>query len=60
MIRTIDGQGWFCCPVCGKKLFPVAPGAVCRGLWAKCRGRRPDGRKCAWEGEVRIGQGRPA
>lgn len=54
MIRTINGQTWFCCPVCGKKLFPVLEGAVCRGIVAKCRGKLSTGEKCTWEGEIKI------
>lgn len=54
MIKKINGQEWFCCPVCGKKLHPVVPGAVCRGLLAKCRGKLPDGSKCTWTGEIKI------
>lgn len=54
MVKTIDGKNWFCCPVCGKKLFILYPGAVCRGVQAKCRGKLPSGGKCTWEGEVKI------
>lgn len=52
MIRNIDGQIWFCCPECGKKLHPVAPGA--RGVFVKCPGRYPDGQRCNWAGEIRC------
>lgn len=51
MIRVIDGVTWFCCPVCGKKLHPVERGA--RGVFAACRGKLPDGSRCAWRGEVK-------
>lgn len=50
MIKEIDGQAWFCCPKCGKKLHPVKRGA--RGALTRCRGKAPDGRKCDWSGEV--------
>lgn len=50
MIKEIDGQTWFCCPECGKKLHPVKRGA--RGVLTRCRGKLPDGRKCDWSGEV--------
>lgn len=50
MIKEIDGQTWFCCPGCGKKLHPVKRGA--RGVLTRCRGKLPDGRKCDWSGEV--------
>ena len=50
MIKEIDGQTWFCCPGCGKKLHPVKRGAG--GVLTRCRGKLPDGRKCDWSGEV--------
>lgn len=53
MIKEIDGQTWFCCPGCGKKLHPVKRGA--RGVLTRCRGKLPDGRKCDWSGEVLWG-----
>ena len=49
MIKEIDGQAWFCCPECGKKLHPVKRGA--RGVLTRCRGKLPDGRTCDWSGE---------
>ena len=52
MIREIDGQTWFCCPECGKKLHVVKRGA--RGVFVWCRGRRPDGSRCTWRGEIRC------
>lgn len=52
MIKSINGRTWFCCPACGKKLHPVAPGA--RGVWTKCRGKLPSGERCGWTGEVRA------
>lgn len=54
IIKDINGQKWYCCPVCGKKLFHVNDGAVCRGVSVKCRGKFPDGSKCTWSGEIRI------
>lgn len=52
MIREIDGQTWFCCPECGKKLHVVARGA--RGVFVWCRGRRADGSRCTWRGEIQY------
>nr|DAI30389.1 MAG TPA: cysteine-rich protein [Caudoviricetes sp.] len=49
-LRYIDGRVWFCCPKCGKKLHPVAPGA--RGVFAKCGGRTQTGARCTWSGEI--------
>lgn len=49
MIKQINGRLWFCCPVCGKKLHPLAPGAICSGVFTQCR-------KCKWEGPMEIKQ----
>lgn len=38
------------CPHCGYKMpFRVMPGAVCHGIWVKCKGR-----KCGKEFEILI------
>ena len=26
MLKEINGKVWFCCPQCGKKIHPAAPG----------------------------------
>ena len=54
MIKEFDGQWWYCCPRCGKKLHPLQAGAVCRGVLARCRGIRRDGSRCGWAGEITI------
>ena len=54
MVREIDGRRWWCCPVCGKKLLQVNPGASCRGVQIRCRGRKPDGTPCRKEMEIII------
>ena len=41
MLKEINGKVWFCCPQCGKKIHPVAPGA------------RADGKRCNWRGECK-------
>lgn len=51
MIRDINGKTWFCCPVCGQKIHPVKPGA--QGVFAMCKGKKPDGGRCDWAGEIR-------
>ena len=51
MIKQINGQPWFCCPRCGKKIHPVKPGA--QGVFAMCKGKKPDGGRCNWAGEIR-------
>lgn len=30
-------NGWYCCPYCGKKLFPVEPDTTAHNLPHKCR-----------------------
>lgn len=50
MIKEFDGQAWFCCPNCGKKIHPVKPGA--RGVFAVCKQKRADGSRCNWAGEI--------
>lgn len=54
MVKRYDGELWYCCPRCGKKLFIVLPDAVCRGVFLKCKGVRKDGNKCGWSGEMII------
>lgn len=54
MTKKIQGKLWYCCPKCGKKLFPLQPGAVCRGVMTTCRGRFPDGTPCRWSGEIVV------
>lgn len=49
MLKEINGKVWFCCPQCGKKFHPVAPGA--RGVFVICKQRRADGTRCNWRGE---------
>lgn len=49
MIREVDGRWWFCRPRCGKKLYPLQAGAVCRGVLAQCRERG-----CDWAGEIVV------
>lgn len=50
MIKTINGQTWFCCPECGKKIHPVKPGAC--GVLVKCTGKN-NGKRCDWYGEIK-------
>jgi len=52
MVKEIDGQMWFCCPACGKKIHPVLPGA--RGVIAVCKQKRADGTRCNWTGEIKY------
>lgn len=52
MIKTINGKTWFCCPQCGKKIHPVKPGA--QGVLVACKGKRPDGTRCNWAGEIKY------
>lgn len=48
MIRIIRGTDWFCCPYCGKALFPVNSDAHARGLVLRCKA-------CKHDVEVNIG-----
>lgn len=50
MVKVIDGQTWFCCPKCGKKIHPVKVGA--QGVFAVCKQKRKDGSRCNWAGEI--------
>nr|DAE36987.1 MAG TPA: cysteine-rich protein [Bacteriophage sp.]DAH34608.1 MAG TPA: cysteine-rich protein [Bacteriophage sp.] len=50
MIKTINGQTWFCCPKCGKKIHPIKPGAC--GVLVKCTGKN-NGKRCDWYGEIK-------
>lgn len=50
MIKTINGETWFCCPNCGQKIHPIKPGA--RGVMVSCKGKK-DGAKCTWHGEIK-------
>lgn len=50
MVKEINGQTWFCCPKCGKKIHPVKPGAC--GVFAICKQKRKDGSRCNWSGEI--------
>lgn len=52
MVKESNGKTWFCCPKCGKKIHPVAPGAC--GVFVVCRQRRKDGKRCGWSGEIRY------
>lgn len=52
MLKIINGKTWFCCPKCGKKIHPVDPGA--RGVLVVCKGKRPDGTRCNWAGEIKY------
>ena len=54
MIKQIDGHDWFCCPVCGKKIHPVLPGAY--GVLVKCSGRTREGQRCSWSGEIKYNE----
>lgn len=53
MIKEINGETWFCCPNCGKKIHPVKHGA--RGVYVVCKQKRQDGTRCNWSGEIKYG-----
>lgn len=47
MVKSINGVLWYCCPVCGQKLFKVGKNAQCSGIYLLCK-------KCKWNGEIII------
>ena len=47
VVKLVNGQLWYCCPVCGQKLHKLAPDAVCNGVTTFCR-------RCKWEGVMNI------
>lgn len=42
MIKEIHGRQWYCCPFCGKALFPVAPDTKIRNLHFRCKACKHD------------------
>lgn len=46
-LKKIGDYEWFCCPVCGKKLHRIEPGAVCHGVTTFCK-------QCKWTGFIDI------
>lgn len=50
MVKSVNGQLWYCCPVCGQKLHKLSPDAVCNGVTTFCK-------KCKWEGVMVVKKG---
>ena len=50
MVKSVNGQLWYCCPVCGQKLHKLSPDAVCNGVTTFCR-------RCKWEGVMVVKKG---
>lgn len=42
MIREIKGQRWYCCPYCGKALFPVYGDTKIEHLKYRCKACKHD------------------
>ncbi len=42
MIKTIRGQAWYCCPHCGKALFPVYRDTKIEHLKYRCKACKHD------------------
>lgn len=42
MIREIKGQKWYCCPYCGKALFPVHDNTKIENLPFRCKACKHD------------------
>lgn len=47
MVKTINGNLWFCCPRCGNKLHPVEQDAICHGIITECV-------RCKWRGPMEV------
>lgn len=42
MIRSIGGRKWYCCPNCGKALFPLREDTRVSGLVLRCKACKHD------------------
>ena len=42
MLKTINGHSWYCCPHCGKALFPVQPDTKIQNLQFRCKACKHD------------------
>lgn len=42
MIKTIHNRPWYCCPHCGKALFPVRGDTLVRNLPFRCKACKHD------------------
>ncbi len=42
VIKKINGRDWFCCPHCGKALFPVSPETRAEHLALRCKACKHD------------------
>lgn len=40
MVKEVNGEFWYFCPFCDKKLFPVESDTTAHNLPQKCRGCR--------------------
>ena len=42
MIKTIHSQRWYCCPHCGKALFPLKDNTKIENLTYRCKACKND------------------
>ncbi len=42
MIKIVKGQTWYCCPHCGKALFPVRTDTAIKNLQFRCKACKHD------------------
>lgn len=42
MIKNIKGKDWYCCPHCGKALFPVRPDTKVQNMPFRCKACKND------------------
>nr|DAL53653.1 MAG TPA_asm: hypothetical protein [Caudoviricetes sp.]DAP24363.1 MAG TPA: hypothetical protein [Caudoviricetes sp.]DAV93428.1 MAG TPA: hypothetical protein [Caudoviricetes sp.]DAZ31307.1 MAG TPA: hypothetical protein [Caudoviricetes sp.] len=42
MIKEINGKTWYCCPYCGKALFPVRPDTKVEHMPFRCKACKHD------------------
>lgn len=40
--RGMIKDGWYCCPYCGKKLFPVGPDSKAANIPYRCKACKHD------------------
>ena len=42
MFRIIDGKTWYCCPYCGKALFPIREDTRIQHMPFRCKACKHD------------------
>lgn len=57
LCTALEKEKWFRCPICGQKLLKISSSAYSNGLYIKCKGKLPSGKKCNQEVEITITKG---